>query len=162
MWQCCWQVYRVRCCFNYAWRTFAQTTSVQACSTQHQSSGTIVLLVNISKEFLPTAKAPVCSRGGGGGGVGYLWSHVRGRGGYPGVGYLEGMSYSAIHKAAGSLVTSRSLQNGKMSMGNCHTEQSPEVILYGGRQSDSFVNSAVTLLPPPPNGGHCPGRYASY
>ena len=53
------------------------------------------------------------------------------------------MSNSAIHKAAGSLVTSRSLPNGKMSMGNRHTERSPEVVLYGGRKSGGFVNSAV-------------------
>ena len=31
-------------------------------------------------------------------------------------------TYSPIHKAAGSLVTGCSLQNGKMSMGNHHTE----------------------------------------
>ena len=54
-------------------------------------------------------------------------------------------SYSAIHKAAGSLVTGCSLQNGKMSMGNRCTEQSPEVILYGGRQSGGFVNSTVSI-----------------
>ena len=51
--------------------------------------------------------------------------------------------YSAIHKADGSLVTDHSLQNGKMSMGNRRTERCPEVILYGGRQSGGFVNSAV-------------------
>ena len=50
---------------------------------------------------------------------------------------------STIHKAAGSLVTGRSLQNGKMSMGNHHTERCPEVILYGGGPSSGFVNSAV-------------------
>ena len=52
--------------------------------------------------------------------------------------------YSAIHKAAGFLVTGRSLQNGKMSMGNRHTEWSPKVVLYGSRQSNSFMNSAVS------------------
>ena len=52
--------------------------------------------------------------------------------------------YSTIHKATCSLVTSHSLQNGKMSMGSCHTEQSPEAVLYGGRQPGSFVNSAVS------------------
>ena len=51
---------------------------------------------------------------------------------------------SAIHKAAGSLVTSHSLQNGKMSMRNRHTERCPEVVLYGGRPSGGFVNSAVS------------------
>ena len=50
---------------------------------------------------------------------------------------------SPIHKAAGSLVTGRSLQNGKMSMGNRHTEQPPDPILYGGRPSGGFVNRAV-------------------
>ena len=53
------------------------------------------------------------------------------------------LTNSAIHKAAGSLVTSCSLQNKKMSMGSHCTERSPEAILYGGRQSGSFVNSAV-------------------
>ena len=51
--------------------------------------------------------------------------------------------YSPIHKAAGSSVTGRSLQNGKMSMGNRHTERPPDPILYGGRPSGGFVNSAV-------------------
>ena len=50
---------------------------------------------------------------------------------------------SAIHKAASSLVTGHALQNRKMSMGNCCTERSPEAVLYSGRQSSSFVNSAV-------------------
>ena len=50
---------------------------------------------------------------------------------------------SPIHKAAGSLVTGRSLQNGKMSMGNHHTERPPDPVLYGGRPSGGFVNSAV-------------------
>ena len=54
--------------------------------------------------------------------------------------------YSPIHKAAGSLVTGRSLQNRKMSMGNRRTERSPEVVLYGGRQSGGFVSSAVIWL----------------
>ena len=57
----------------------------------------------------------------------------------------RGSTNSAIHKANGSLVTGRSLQNGKMSMGNRHTEQSPEVVLYGGRQSGGFVNRAVSV-----------------
>ena len=48
-----------------------------------------------------------------------------------------------IHKAAGSLVTGRSLQNGKMSMGNCRTERPPDPILYGGRPSGAFANRAV-------------------
>ena len=52
---------------------------------------------------------------------------------------------STIHKAAGSLVTGHSLQNGKVSMGNCHTERPPDPILYGGRPSGGFVNSAVSL-----------------
>ena len=52
--------------------------------------------------------------------------------------------YSAIHKAAGSLVTGHSLQNGKMSMGNRRTERPLEVVLYGGKQSGGFVNSAVS------------------
>ena len=56
--------------------------------------------------------------------------------------------YSPIHKAAGSLVTSRSLQNGKMSMGNCRTERPPDPILYGGRLSGGFVNSAVKTRVP--------------
>ena len=50
---------------------------------------------------------------------------------------------SPIHKAAGSLVTGHSLQNGKMSMGNRCTERPPDPVLYGGRPSGSFVNSAV-------------------
>ena len=50
---------------------------------------------------------------------------------------------SAIHKAASSLVTGRSLQNGKMSMGNHRTERPPDPVLYGGRQSGGFVNRAV-------------------
>ena len=41
------------------------------------------------------------------------------------------------------LVTGRSLQNGKMSMGNRHTERPPDPVLYGGRRSGSFVNRAV-------------------
>ena len=53
--------------------------------------------------------------------------------------------YSPIHKAASSSVTGRSLQNGKMSMGNCHTERPPDPILYGSRLSGGFVNSAVTM-----------------
>ena len=57
--------------------------------------------------------------------------------------------YSAIHKAASSLVTGRSLQNGKMSMGSCHAECSPEAVLYSGRQSSSFVNSTVSYWPFP-------------
>ena len=69
---------------------------------------------------------------------------------------------SVIHKAAGSLVTGCSLQNRKMSVGNSCTEWFPKAVLYGGRQSSSFVNSAVTTghsqkaagwnTPPPP--GH--------
>ena len=55
-------------------------------------------------------------------------------------------SNSPIHKAAGSLVTGRSLQNGKMSMGNHRTERPPEPILYGGRPSGDFVNRAVSCL----------------
>ena len=54
--------------------------------------------------------------------------------------------YSPIHKAAGSLVTGRSLQNGKMSMGNCHTERPPDPVLYGGRPSGDFVNRAVSAI----------------
>ena len=50
---------------------------------------------------------------------------------------------STIHKAAGSLVTSRSLQNRKVSMGNHRTECPPDLVLYGGRQSGGFVNSAL-------------------
>ena len=50
---------------------------------------------------------------------------------------------SLIHKAAGSLVTGRSLKNGKMSMGNRRTERPPDPVLYGGRPSGGFVNSAV-------------------
>ena len=57
--------------------------------------------------------------------------------------------YSAIHNAAGSLVTGHSLQNRKMSMGNHHTEWSPEVVLYGSRLYGSFVNSAVSYQPFP-------------
>ena len=56
---------------------------------------------------------------------------------------MDGL-YRAIHKAASSLVTGHSLLNGKMSMGNCHTEWSPEAVLYGSRQSGSFVNSTVS------------------
>ena len=52
-------------------------------------------------------------------------------------------AYSPIHKATRSLVTGRSLQNGKMSMGNHRTERPPDPVLYGGRPSGSFVNSAV-------------------
>ena len=51
------------------------------------------------------------------------------------------LTNSAIHKAAGSLVIGRSLQNGKMSKGSHCTVS--EAILYGGRQSGGFVNSAV-------------------
>ena len=51
---------------------------------------------------------------------------------------------SAIHKAASSLVTGCSLQNGKMSMGNRRTERPPDPVLYGGRPSGGFVNSAVS------------------
>ena len=54
--------------------------------------------------------------------------------------------YSPIHKAAGSLVTGRSLQNGKMSMGNRRTERPPDPVLYGGRPSGGFVNRAVMQL----------------
>ena len=50
---------------------------------------------------------------------------------------------SAIHKATGSLVTGRSLQNGKMSMGNRGTERPPDPVLYGGRPSGGFVNRSV-------------------
>ena len=53
---------------------------------------------------------------------------------------LTALQYS---QGASSLVTSRSLQNGKMPMGIRHTEWSPEAVLYGGRQSGGFVNSAV-------------------
>ena len=53
---------------------------------------------------------------------------------------------SPIHKAAGSLVTGRSLQNGKMSMGNRRTERPPDPVLYGGRPSRGFVNNAVRHL----------------
>ena len=56
------------------------------------------------------------------------------------------MVYSAIHKAAGSLVTGRSLQNGKMSIGNCRTELPPDPVLYGGRPSGGFVNRAVSRI----------------
>ena len=55
-------------------------------------------------------------------------------------------SNSPIHKAAGSLVTGRSLKNGKMSMGNRHTERPPDPVLYGGRPSGGFVNSAVSVM----------------
>ena len=44
---------------------------------------------------------------------------------------------------ADSLVTGRSLQNGKMSMGNRRTERPPDPVLYGGRPSGGFVNRAV-------------------
>ena len=54
-----------------------------------------------------------------------------------------GENNSPIHKAAGSLVTGRSLQNGKMSMGNRRIERPPDPVLYGGRPSGGFVNSAV-------------------
>ena len=50
---------------------------------------------------------------------------------------------SPIHEAAGSLVTGRSLQNRKMSMGNRRTERPPDPVLYGGRLSGGFVNRAV-------------------
>ena len=50
---------------------------------------------------------------------------------------------SPIHKAAGSLVTGHSLQNGKMSKGNRHAERPPDPVLYGGRPSGGFVNRAV-------------------
>ena len=53
------------------------------------------------------------------------------------------VSYSPIHKTAGSLVTGHSLQNGKMSMGNRCTERPPDPVLYGGRPSGGFVNRAV-------------------
>ena len=56
--------------------------------------------------------------------------------------YIE-LFNSLIHKAAGSLVTGRSLQNGKKSMGNCRTERPPDPVLYGGRPSGGFVNWAV-------------------
>ena len=56
---------------------------------------------------------------------------------------LPGTFNSAIHKAAGSLVTGHSLQNGKMSMGNRRTERPPDPVLYGGRPSGGFVNRAV-------------------
>ena len=59
---------------------------------------------------------------------------------------LNSLSYSPIHKAAGSLVTGRSLQNRKMSMGNHHTERPPDPVLYGGRPSGGFVNRAVNFL----------------
>ena len=42
-----------------------------------------------------------------------------------------------------ALVTGRSLQNGKMSMGNRRTERPPDPVLYGGRPSGGFVNRAV-------------------
>ena len=51
--------------------------------------------------------------------------------------------YSAIHKATSFLVTGHSLQNGKMSMGNRHTERPPDPVLYGSRPSGEFVNGAV-------------------
>ena len=53
--------------------------------------------------------------------------------------------YSPIHKVAGSLVTGRSLQNRKMSMGNRHTERPPDPVPYGGRPSGGFVNSTVNV-----------------
>ena len=56
------------------------------------------------------------------------------------------ITYSPIHKAASSLVTGRSLQNGKMSMGNRRTERPPDPVLYGGRPSGGFVNRAVMCL----------------
>ena len=59
---------------------------------------------------------------------------------------VQRMIYSPIHKAAGSLVTGHSLQNGKMSMGNCRTERPPDPVLYGGRPSGGFVNRAVNVL----------------
>ena len=52
---------------------------------------------------------------------------------------------SAIHKAAGSLVTGRSLQNGKNVWWTWMGERSPETVLYGGRQSGGFVNRAVNV-----------------
>ena len=55
------------------------------------------------------------------------------------------LTKSSIHKAAGSLVTGRSLQNGKMSMGNSRTERPPDSVLYGGRPSGGFVNCAVKV-----------------
>ena len=57
--------------------------------------------------------------------------------------------YSPIHKTAGSLVTGRSLQNGKMSMGNRHTERPPDPVLYSSRLSGGFVNRAVSYWPFP-------------
>ena len=42
---------------------------------------------------------------------------------------LIGQCNSPIHKAAGSLVTGRSLQNGKKSMGNRRTERPPDPVL---------------------------------
>ena len=63
------------------------------------------------------------------------------------IGLLVHFEYnSPIHKAASSLVTRRSLQNGKMSMGNRRTERPPDPVLYGGRPSGGFVNSAVKDL----------------
>ena len=56
------------------------------------------------------------------------------------------MFNSPIHKVAGSLVTGRSLQNGKMSMGHHRTERPPDPVPYGGRPSGGFVNSAVRGL----------------
>ena len=58
--------------------------------------------------------------------------------------------YSTIHKAASSLVTGRSLQNGKMSMGNRRTERPPDPVLYGGRPSGGFVNRAGRHHTPQP------------
>ena len=57
-------------------------------------------------------------------------------------------NYSPIHKAASSLVTGRSLQNGKMSMGNRCTERPPDPVLHGGRPSGGFVNRAVNRARP--------------
>ena len=37
-------------------------------------------------------------------------------------------------------------QNGKMSMGNRCTERPPDPVLYGGRPSGGFVNSAAILI----------------
>ena len=56
---------------------------------------------------------------------------------------LNSNSKTGVQDPPGSLVTGHSLQNGKMSMGNRRTERSPEVVLYSGRQSGGFVNSAV-------------------
>ena len=62
----------------------------------------------------------------------------------PGRNFWGGCANSLIHKAASSLVTGRSLQNGKMSMENRCTERPPDPVLYGSRLSGGFVNSAVT------------------